>query len=236
VNEVIQFALGDRAFSSTGPDAREGGLMIISDMRRAVDAAGGVGPESSFAFKRGAMERLTNRVDESDEDLERGGTWRDLGSFMVASCIWTTEWYEWRKKYEAGMYTIGEIALRRHDDSPQLVYWNLASLLPEGPRGPDRARSRGYYREYVADYARSDLMHCAENRAYNGMTDNFWEQLFQLYRRGFWPCGWHGTWPSPGVPMVWRRPGPALTHRQPLSALLARPRRLRTWLRRSDPS
>jgi hypothetical protein len=54
----------------------------------------------------------------------------------------------------------------------------------------------------------ADLFACAENRAFNGLTDNFWERLLGLYRRGLWPCGWRGVYPGPGTFAAYRRPAP----------------------------
>jgi hypothetical protein len=51
----------------------------------------------------------------------------------------------------------------------------------------------------------SELWYCAENRAFNGLTDNFWERMFRLYQQGVWPCGGRGVFPSPGKFVVYRR-------------------------------
>jgi hypothetical protein len=39
-----------------------------------------------------------------------------------------------------------------------------------------------------------DLNNCAFNRAVNG-ANGFFEQLFDAYRAGGWPCGWTGNFP-----------------------------------------
>jgi hypothetical protein len=203
VNEVIRFALGDDVFGWSGPNGMVGSTTIVSDMRRAVDAAGGAGPVGNIPIERRAMQRLMNMEELSDD--YRTLTWHDLKANLVAKLIWRTEWYEWKKQHPAAARTIASVAVRWTADSPLPVYEHLLTRLPEGPRGPDHRR--GYYQSYVAETAVSDFMHCAGNRAINGMTDNFWESLFQVYRLGLWPCGWIGTWPAPGGFLAWRRPG-----------------------------
>ncbi|MEC2060862.1 MULTISPECIES: hypothetical protein [Bacillus] len=48
-----------------------------------------------------------------------------------------------------------------------------------------------FFEEIVAD-----LNNCAINRAVNGITDNFFEKLFKIYKAGYFPCGWDGDYPN----------------------------------------
>lgn len=41
----------------------------------------------------------------------------------------------------------------------------------------------------------SDLKHITLHRAIAGISDDFWEQLFEVYQAGGWPCGWSGSHP-----------------------------------------
>ncbi|MGC5327296.1 hypothetical protein [Brevibacillus sp. SYSU BS000544] len=43
-----------------------------------------------------------------------------------------------------------------------------------------------------------DLRNCAINRAVNGQTNNFYEQVFKIYKAGGFPCGWDGSYPESG--------------------------------------
>src|SRR5687768_1719691 len=95
VNEVIRLALGDEVFRWSGPDGMVGSTMIVSDVRRAVDAASGAGPEGDIPIERRAMQRLMNMEDLSDD--YRTLTWHDLKENLVAKYIWRAEWYEWEK-------------------------------------------------------------------------------------------------------------------------------------------
>ena len=189
VNEVIEFAFSDRVFSSVGPDERRGSLMIVTDIRRAVDVAGGRGPESQFAVE----------WDEDEVELN----WYDLQSNLLAKYVWTSKYYPWSEEHESELRVIQSMGMKLTVEGPWVLFEHLKERLPDGPPGPDR--SKGYYRAYIARAAAADLMRSAENRAFNGMTENYWEALFQTYRMGLWPCGWHGTWPSRGGLIAWRR-------------------------------
>lgn len=43
-----------------------------------------------------------------------------------------------------------------------------------------------------------DLRNCAINRAINGDGENFYEQIFKIYKSGGFPCGWDGEYPEEG--------------------------------------
>jgi hypothetical protein len=198
VNEVLEFALSDLVFGARGPEEDSTGLLIINDMRRAVDAAGGQGPEAFF--RAGIVWDNGRRLD--GDDL----TWHDLCENLIAKYIWRTEWYQWRERNADSQ----DLLVAYHPYFGE-IQRHFATLLPDGPPGPGSLwdphadRHIGYYRDYIARDATDVFSYIAQNRAYNGMTDNFWEQLFQLYKAGLWPCGWQGSYPDDGRLMVWRR-------------------------------
>ena len=43
-----------------------------------------------------------------------------------------------------------------------------------------------------------DLRNCAINRAVYGVTNNFYEIIFKVYKSGEFPCGWEGEYPEEG--------------------------------------
>ena len=47
----------------------------------------------------------------------------------------------------------------------------------------------------INEEVEEDLIICALNRLVNGKTDNFYEEIFEVYKKGGWPCGWKGTHP-----------------------------------------
>lgn len=120
----------------------------------------------------------------ADEDFDY--YWGDLLENLSAEMIYTSEWYEWKKQYRTEM---------------EKLDWPFNHTTSDHFRGrvPDECLG------HVAEEIWGDLHKCAENRAYNGKTTNFWEQLLGLYFEGLWPCGWEGRWPEPGRFVAWRR-------------------------------
>lgn len=58
----------------------------------------------------------------------------------------------------------------------------------------------------ILDDIGADLSHCARNRALRGLApDSFFERLWQIYRQGYWPCGWEGEYPQ-GSLLVYQPP------------------------------
>jgi hypothetical protein len=58
-----------------------------------------------------------------------------------------------------------------------------------------KRRLKRQYWEVIDDIL-FDMRACADNRAVFGKTDNFYEEVFQIYRAGGWPCGWVGRFPD----------------------------------------
>ncbi|MBU3177796.1 hypothetical protein KPL47_15805 [Clostridium estertheticum] len=48
----------------------------------------------------------------------------------------------------------------------------------------------------IIEEVQGDLYMCALNRLVNGKTDNFYENVFDVYKAGGWPCGWEGKYPN----------------------------------------
>lgn len=44
----------------------------------------------------------------------------------------------------------------------------------------------------------ADLSNCALKRALHGRQPGFFEDLFEVYQSGGWPCGWEGDYPKGG--------------------------------------
>jgi hypothetical protein len=192
VREVFQFAFSGVPFSSKGPEEQGDDFLIINDMRRAEETSNGVGKERFFHLQPETYEKLTNTEMPADAVF----TWFGLLENMIPQCIWNRRWYRWKKRHEQTWKVLQELDL-------SYLSRHFFRLLPEGPPGPDG--DKDYYRERIADDASATFSYLAENRAYNGVTNNFWEQLFGLYKKGLWPCGWQGVWPAPGRFIAWRR-------------------------------
>lgn len=48
----------------------------------------------------------------------------------------------------------------------------------------------------VSEDIATDLYHCALARYLHGVSFGFWERMLFVYRHGYWPCGWSGTFPD----------------------------------------
>jgi hypothetical protein len=140
-----------------------------------INQAAAMGTDNVFAVASG---------DGAEEDLEY--TWSDLLDNLTAEFIYTSDWYEWK---------------RQHHTAWEKLAWPFRHTTLEHFQGRLPREFIGHVGEEVWDV----LLRCAENRAFNGKTDNFWEQLLRLYFEGLWPCGWEGRWPKPGRFIAWRR-------------------------------
>jgi hypothetical protein len=211
VEEVIDFAFGDGVLSAVGPAEESDDAWITNDLRLAVEANGGEGDHSRFrlaadveASNWGTTALLGHNLltgeDLTLEDVrdEVEWTWEDLTSNLVGELIGRAEcWGHPDRK------AISKALFRRFLYSPleRQLAERLRGLLPavEPLPGWDHCGQQ------VAHNAVTDLWYCAENRAFNGPNDNFWERLFRLYRQGLWPCGWRGVYPGPGKFVAYRR-------------------------------
>ncbi len=211
VEEAIAFAFGGGVLSAVGPDEDTGDAWLTNDLRLAVELNAGEGKQARF--------RLATDVDASDwgnadllghniltgENLTVGEvrdhlawTWQDLTENLVAELIWTTPYWE-----RPDRNAIHDQLFRAFHGSPleQQLAGRFREILPQVEPLPGWEHCG----EQVANNAVTDLWYCAENRAFNGLTDNFWERLFRLYRQGVWPCGWRGVYPEPGKFIAYRR-------------------------------
>ncbi|WP_307220285.1 cytoplasmic protein [Paenibacillus tundrae] len=48
----------------------------------------------------------------------------------------------------------------------------------------------------ISEEIESDLYKIALNRFINGNKTNFYEEMFECYQSGGWPCGWEGIYPN----------------------------------------
>lgn len=212
VEEVIDFAFGGRALFATGPAEETPHARITNDLRLAVVANAGDDPISRFRMaaeidvsswgnsellghNMSSGENLTIR--EVEDDLS--WTWHDLTENLVAELIWTTSWHKDRDQQH-----YHDLLFERFIRSSleQDLHRQLEALLP--PAIPLLGWKN--CAEHLANNMVSELWYCAENRAANGLTDNFWESMFQLFKQGVWACGWNGCFPQPGKFVAFRRP------------------------------
>ena len=210
VEEVIDFASSGRVLFAVGPAEETASAWISDDLRIALEANAGDGEISRF---RMAPQQDVNNWGNSDllehnmatgddlrtedvaEDLTWG--WHDLTENLVAECIGRKNWD--RTDREA----LDRLLFRRFISSSleKDLYRRLVGILP----AVEPLAGWKNCAEHLANNMVSELWYCARNRAFNGLTDNFWERMFRLYQQGMWPCGWRGVYPSPGKFVAYRR-------------------------------
>jgi len=93
--------------------------------------------------------------------------------------------------------------------------WGDYYAMPEGERPPelnglleiiaDNVRKSSFkYSEFFDDVV-ADLTNCAINRAINGKNNSFFEELFEIYQFGAFPCGWDGNYPDEGKIVAYKK-------------------------------
>jgi hypothetical protein len=212
VSEVIALAHSDRLLSAVGPAEETERAWIINDLRLALEINGGeevglfqMAPDldvSDWGNTDLLGRNLLNEgqpdltIDEVREDLT--WNWQDLTENLVAEFIKTEEYWQ-----RADRDPLHDKLFHEFHGTPleRQLQERFAALLPAVEPLPGWQHPA----DQVAHNAACDLRYCAENRVFNGRTENFWEQLFALYQQGLWPCGWRGVYPRPGKFVAYRR-------------------------------
>jgi hypothetical protein len=211
VEEVIDFAFSGRVLFAVGPGEETASAWITDDLGFALQANTGDSEISRFQMAPqqdvsgwGNTDLLGHnmatgddlRIEDVAEDLSWG--WHDLTENLVAELIWTSA--SWHRPDREALH--GPLFKRFLSSSLEKdLRRRLTEILPAAeplPGWQDCA-------EHLANNMVSELWYCAENRAFNGLTDNFWERMLRLYQQGVWPCGWWGVFPSPGKFVAYRR-------------------------------
>ena len=88
---------------------------------------------------------------------------------------------------------MADVRARIDTTSPELSSGIVNMLGDAGIRL--RRRLPKAYRDLAGDIA-ADLIYATIARAAEMPKDTLFERMFQLYRCGYWPCGWVGDFPS----------------------------------------
>jgi hypothetical protein len=212
VEEVIDFSRSDRVLSAIGRAEETNLAWIINDLNLALEMSAGdepglfrVSPEldvRNWGNTELLNYNLTNQghpdltIDDLREDLT--WTWHDLTENLVADLIKTREYWQRTDRHQLHDPLFREFQSKRFQRE---LRDRLATIFSKSELHPDWQHPA----ERLANNIACELMWCAENRAFNGPTDNFWERLFGLYQQGYWPCGWRGVFPRPGKFVAYRR-------------------------------
>jgi hypothetical protein len=210
VEEVIDFAFSGRVLFAFGPAEETESAWITDDLRLALEANAGDSEISRFQIA--PQQDITDwgnanllghnmatgddlRVADVAEELSWG--WQDLTENLVAECIKTREY--WQRPGRKALHD--QLSKRFLASSLERdLRRRLIGLLPVAQSLPGWENCA----DHVANNMVAELWYCAENRAFNGLTDNIWERMFRLYQQGVWPCGWRGVFPTPGKFIVYR--------------------------------
>jgi hypothetical protein len=211
VEEVIDFAFSGNVLFAVGPAEETEAAWITDDLRLALESNAGDSEISRFRMAQqqdvsgwGNTDLLGHnmatgddlRIEDVAEELSWG--WHDLTENLVAELIWTSAY--WHRPDRKALH--GPLFKRFLSSSLEKdLRRRLVEILPAVEPLPGWENCA----EHLANNMVTELWYCAENRAFNGLTDNFWELMFRLYQQGVWPCGWRGVFPSPGKFVAYRR-------------------------------
>lgn len=184
VRDVIAVA-GTGFAPATKPEVSFPSVEFTTDVERAV--------ESCFDQEHEPLIRVTKlgrqRLGAAPGDFEDGILWQDLRAKMVASEIWTTQWYEWSREQGETVGVLEDIS-----DS-----WNLiANRICQAAGSMDRDDA-----ESIGEDIAAILLYAAQGRAFRGGESTFFEALLGYCQAGFWPCGFVGEWPDNGRYLLW---------------------------------
>lgn len=211
VEEVIDFAFSGRILFALGPAEETESVWITDDLQLALEASSGENDISRFQLAPnhdlwgwGNEGLLAHNIATGDdlhiEDVaeELSWTWHDLTENLVAKLIWTSAY--WHRPDREALH--GPLFKQFISSSLEKdLRRRLIEVLPVAEPLPGWK----YCADHLANEIVSELWYCAQNRAFNGLTDNFWERMFRLYQQGLWPCGWRGVFPRPGKFAAYRR-------------------------------
>lgn len=107
-------------------------------------------------------------------------------TFGEGGLLWTDVREEEMSLVKEKMYTLKDYAEIRE---------SLLTNLKKFTMYLRRQLKRSPYEELLDDVI-ADFYNCTVNRAVYGMQDNFYNQIFQIYKNGGWPCGWNGNYPN----------------------------------------
>jgi hypothetical protein len=213
VEEVIDFAFSGQVLFAVGPVEETKEAWITNDLRLAVKTNGGEEAMAQFFLasdmdvsRWGNTALLAHNlqqdggpeltIDEAKNEL--AWTWHDLQENLVAELIWTAEYH--KRKDQRAIHDQLFVDFI-HSPLERQLRQRFGEILP-AVTPLEGWKSCG---DHLANNVVSELWYCAENRAFNGLVDNFWERIFRLYKQGIWPCGWRGVYPQPGKFVAYRR-------------------------------
>ncbi|KYD06490.1 hypothetical protein [Bacillus atrophaeus] len=117
---------------------------------------------------------------------------KEKAEYLAYEEVYGEDEYTWRDIREIEMSEVWERFYELEDDQKPKNIDALLNIFAENIRSAS-TDFNPFFEDIVAD-----LNNCAINRAINGNTDNFFEKVFEIYKAGYFPCGWNGDYPNGG--------------------------------------
>lgn len=110
--------------------------------------------------------------------------------YLAYDEIFGEDEYNWKDIRELEMSEVWEIYYAMSEKEKPKGLEELLEVIA-GNVSKNSCKYSIFYNDVVAD-----LTNCAINRAINGKNNTFFEDLFEIYQLGAFPCGWNGAYPE----------------------------------------
>ncbi|MCB7154727.1 hypothetical protein [Bacillus stercoris] len=115
---------------------------------------------------------------------------QEKAEYLAYEEVYGEDEYTWKDIREIEMSEVWERFYELEDNQKPEDIDALLDIFSESIRHAS-TEFKTFFEDIVAD-----LNNCAINRAINGNTNNFFEKVFEIYKAGYFPCGWNGDYPN----------------------------------------
>ncbi|WP_069838565.1 hypothetical protein [Bacillus sp. F56] len=115
---------------------------------------------------------------------------QEKAEYLAYEEVYGEDEYTWKDIREIEMSEVWERFYELEDNLKPEDIDALLDIFSESIRHAS-TEFKTFFEDIVAD-----LNNCAINRAINGNTNNFFEKVFEIYKAGYFPCGWNGDYPN----------------------------------------
>ncbi|MDZ5671411.1 hypothetical protein [Bacillus stercoris] len=115
---------------------------------------------------------------------------QEKAEYLAYEEVYGEDEYTWKDIREIEMSEVWERFYELEDNQKPEDIDALLDIFSESIRHAS-TEFKTFFEDIVAD-----LNNCAINRAINGNTNNFFEKVFDIYKAGYFPCGWNGDYPN----------------------------------------
>ncbi|NLS89343.1 hypothetical protein EYI23_15490 [Bacillus subtilis] len=115
---------------------------------------------------------------------------QEKAEYLAYEEVYGEDEYTWKDIREIEMSEVWERFYELEDNQKPEDIDALLDIFSDSIRHAS-TEFKTFFEDIVAD-----LNNCAINRAINGNTNNFFEKVFEIYKAGYFPCGWNGDYPN----------------------------------------